>query len=95
MSAYRFGDGVTYKLPEGYYMDLTAEIERSGLFERIPAQAGWGASGAAYNKSEWWHFQWRPDKQITFQDECELVGISEKQLRDAGYTDVELDHPPG
>ena len=94
-SAYRFGDGATYYIPEGYYIDLSAEIERGGSFERIPAQVGWGPSGGAYNKSEWWHFQWVPDKQATFQDECELIGITEKTLRDIGYLDADLDHAPG
>jgi len=93
--AYRFGDGQLYKIPEGYYLDLTAEIEGGGLFERIHAQSGWTASGPGYRKSEWWHFQWVPDKQPTFQDECELVGITERQLRDAGYKDADLDHIPG
>jgi len=95
VQAYRFGDGVLYWIPEGYYIDLTAEIERSGQFERIHAQTGWGPAGSAYNKSEWWHFQWRPDKQATFQDEVELIGVTERQLRDAGYTDADLDHAPG
>jgi hypothetical protein len=95
VTCYRFGDGASYKIPEGYYIDLTAEIERGGLFERIAAQSGWGPSGSAYNKSEWWHFQYRPDKEESFQDEVELIGVTEKQLRDIGYTDADLDHPPG
>jgi hypothetical protein len=36
------------------------------------------------------------DVQKTFQDEMELIGISEKQLFAAGWTtEAELDHPPG
>jgi hypothetical protein len=95
VTAYRFGDGADYKIPEAYYIDLTAEIERGGLFERIHAQGGWSASGSGYNKTEWWHFQYVPDKEETFQDECELIGITEKTLRDIGYTDADLDHAPG
>ncbi|MFN0106426.1 MAG: hypothetical protein ACKV2U_30590 [Bryobacteraceae bacterium] len=95
VTAYRFGDGKTYKIPEGYYFDLTALIESTGEFERIRAQDGWGPSGPAYNKSEWWHFQWKPEKQETFHDECELVGITEADLRGAGYGDGDLDHRPG
>jgi len=79
-------------LPAGYYLDLTAEIERGGWFERIPAQNGWERDSRL---SEWWHFQWSPEKQKTFQDECELAGITEEQLRAAGYGDADLDHPPG
>jgi hypothetical protein len=79
-------------LPDGYYVDLTAEIERGGLFERIAAQAGWEHDT---RMSEWWHFQWVPEKQQTFQDECELIGIAEQQLRAFGYADADLDHPPG
>jgi len=87
-----FADKKNIKIPEGYYMDLTAAIEDDGSFERIPAQAGWEGS---YNKAEWWHFQWALDKQETFQDECELVGISEKDLKAAGYSEADMDRKPG
>ena len=89
---YNFAAHREYPSPPGYYLDLTAEIERGGLFERIHAQQGWEQDT---RKAEWWHFQWVPDKQATFQDECELVGVSEAQLRGCGYTDADLDHPPG
>jgi hypothetical protein len=79
-------------LPDGYYFDLTAEMERGGCFERIPAQDGWQRDSRL---SEWWHFQWVPEKQTTFQDECELIGITEQQLRTFGYADADLDHTPG
>ena len=92
IACYGFAARGEYPRPGGYYLDLTAEIERSGLFERIPAQNGWQQET---RRSEWWHFQWVRDKQKTFQDECELVGITEAQLRAAGYADVDLDHPPG
>jgi len=81
-----------YQIPEGYYIDLTAEIEASGQFERIRAQTGWESNT---NKSEWWHFQWKPDKQETFGDELELVGYSEKDLKAVGYTEADLDRKPG
>ena len=79
-------------LRAGYYLDLTAAIERGGNFERIAAQNGWEHDS---RRSEWWHYQWVPEKQKTFQDECELIGISEQQLRAGGYGDADLDHPPG
>jgi hypothetical protein len=79
-------------IPNGFYLDLTAEVSRGGLFERIRAQQGWQQET---RQSEWWHFQWVPDKQKTFQDECELAGISELQLRAAGYQDADLGHAPG
>ena len=78
--------------PDGYYLDLTAAITQDGQFERIRAQGGWQNDT---RQSEWWHFQWTVDKQATFQDECELSGISEQQLRAGGYQDADLDHPPG
>jgi len=75
-----------------YFMDLTDEITSGGKFERIPAQGGWDTT---YNQTEWWHFQYTPDKQETFQDECELVGYSEKALKDAGYGEADMDRRPG
>jgi hypothetical protein len=92
VSCYAFASHREYPLPAGYYLDLTAEIEQGGLFERIHAQDGWEKQAA---KAEWWHFQWKPDKQATFQDECELIGVTEADLRAAAYTDADLDHPPG
>ena len=92
VSYWDFVDKKTVKIPEGYYLDLTAEIEKGGQFERIPAQSGWEDT---YSKTEWWHFQWKPDKQDTFQDECELVGISEMDLKNAGYSETQMDRKPG
>lgn len=79
-------------LPDGYYFDLTAALERGGLFERIPAQSNWPRE---YQASEWWHYQWVPEKQATFQDECELIGVTAQQLLQSGYTAADLDHQPG
>jgi hypothetical protein len=76
----------------GYYLDLTQEIQSGGEFERICAQSGWERDS---RQAEWWHFQWVAAKQATFQDECELVGITETELRAAGYADGDLDHAPG
>ena len=57
------------------------------------AQANWNS---AYNKREWWHFQYMIDLQPTFLDEMELIGVSEADLRAAGWsTDADLDHTPG
>ncbi|MDP1861330.1 MAG: peptidoglycan-binding domain-containing protein [Gemmatimonadaceae bacterium] len=92
VACWSFWDKKAFKLPAGHYIDLTAEIESGGKFERIRAHEGWESNT---NRSEWWHFQYALDKQTTFQDECELVGITEKQLRDAGYGDADLDRRPG
>ena len=91
--AWIFSSKVEKAFPEGYYFDLTAEIESTGTFERIHAQKGWESS---YNKTEWWHFQYKLDKQETFQDELEMIGIDEAKMRKNGWdTDTQLDHKPG
>ena len=92
LSCQSFNPSSSFDIPLGYYIDLTAEIEKNGVFERISAQGGWDTD---YNKTEWWHFQYALDKQLTFQDECELVGISEAAMKKAGYTDSDMDHKPG
>lgn len=90
---YSFSEALERYIPEGYYINLTREIQSSGTFERIKAQSNWASN---YNKTEWWHFQYVPDKQPTFQDELELIGYTEDEIRKAGWsTDAELDHPPG
>lgn len=90
----------TADIPAGSYIDMTAMIEASGKFFRIHAQSDFTNTalpkGARYNKTEWWHFQYMVDVQQTFQDEMELIGITEKQLVKAGWTtEAELDHRPG
>ncbi len=92
LSCQSFNPSSTFDIPKGYYIDLTAEIEKNGVFERIPAHGGWDTD---YNKTEWWHFQYALDKQATFQDECELVGISEADMKKAGYTVDDMDRKPG
>ncbi|MFY0529348.1 peptidoglycan-binding domain-containing protein [Archangium gephyra] len=88
-----FATNKQYDIPAGYYIDLTEMIESAGTFERIKAQSGWEKT---YNKTEWWHFQYKLDKQETFLDEMELIGFTEKQLREAGWeTEEMLDHQPG
>jgi hypothetical protein len=88
-----FSTNKQFDIPAGYYIDLTALIESKGTFERIRAQSGWEST---YNKTEWWHFQYKLDKQETFLDEMELIGYTEKQLREAGWnTEEMLDHKPG
>ena len=64
-------------IPEGDYVDLTELNESTGSFERIHAQAGWHGM---YNKSEWWHSQFKKDKQPTFLDEMESIGYTEARL---------------
>ena len=80
------------KAKPGWYLDLTAELTKGGHFERIVAQSGWEQNT---NKAEWWHYQWVPGRQATFEDECELVGISTQDLKRAGYVGADLDHSPG
>jgi hypothetical protein len=90
---HQFNPPAEVPLPEGYYIDLTALIESTGRFQRIKAQGGWESK---YNRSEWWHFQYKQDIQATFLDEMELVGYSESKLRACGWTtDEMLDHAPG
>jgi peptidoglycan hydrolase-like protein with peptidoglycan-binding domain len=93
VTCYAFHNWTEYKLKEGYYFDMTAVIESTGKFERIPAQGGWNGS---YNKTEWWHFQYKLDKQPTFLDEMELIGYTEAKLKAAGWSSPQLlDHAPG
>jgi len=81
-----------FPLPEGWYLDLTALLERRGHFERVAAHSGWETN---YLRSEWWHYHWSIAKQTTFLDECELVGIREEQLLQAGYRSEDLERRPG
>lgn len=78
-------------LPRGWYIDLTALLD-TVHFERIAAHENWQKYDIY---SEWWHYQYNVEKQATFLDECELIGISEKRLIDARYTVDEMDHEPG
>jgi hypothetical protein len=87
VSCYQISGARTYFLPEGYYIDLTGWIESTGRFERIAAQSGWQGS---YDKTEWWHFQYKLDKQATFLDEMELIGITEAKLKTGGWATVAL-----
>lgn len=87
-------------IPAGSYLDMTALIESRATFTRVHAQKGFDdtslPSGTRYNKTEWWHFQYTVDIQKTFQDEMELIGVTEKQLNAAGWsTEADLDHAPG
>jgi hypothetical protein len=79
-----FVDKKEVSIPASSYLDLTSELAGGG-FERIPAQSGWESN---YNRTEWWHFQWDAD-------ECELIGISTNDLKNAGYSLNDLDRPPG
>ncbi|MBL8217043.1 MAG: hypothetical protein JNK87_40360 [Bryobacterales bacterium] len=87
-----FWGKTSQKAPAGWYIDLTTKITEDGKFERIKAHTGWEDNT---NKSEWWHFQWVADKQATFEDECELIGITSKELKDAGYSETDRDRAPG
>jgi hypothetical protein len=89
---YEFYSRKELPMPAGSYIDLTKLIEEGGEFERIRAQDGWEGSA---KKQEWWHFQYCVDKQATIQDELELIGVSEAQLKQAGWLERDLDHAPG
>ena len=90
---YDFKSATDNWFPSGYYVDLTQLIESTQKFERIHAQNGWQGK---YNKAEWWHFQYKVDKQPTFLDEMELIGVDEARLRACGWTtDAVLDYAPG
>jgi hypothetical protein len=42
------------------------------------------------------HVEFELDKQLTFRDEVELIGVDEVRLRARGWnTDPMLDHAPG
>jgi peptidoglycan hydrolase-like protein with peptidoglycan-binding domain len=88
-----FSDHKEYDIKAGFYVDLTDMITSGNTFERIPAHGNWNTN---YDATEWWHFQYSLDKQATFEDELELIGFTEQQIKDAGWsTDAELDHKPG
>lgn len=91
IECYNIVDNHPYPIPEGHYMDLTAFLEE-GKFERIPARRGWEKNSGL---AEWWHYNYSVDKQETFLDECELVGISEQDLLRAGYSHDDIDQRPG
>jgi hypothetical protein len=87
-----FSGGKEYDIKAGYYINLTDMIQ-SGNFERIKAHAIWATD---YSSTEWWHFQYTVDKQATFEDELELIGKTEQDIKGAGWpADAELDHVPG
>jgi len=92
LAVYHFWNNQESPIPAGYYFDLTAELEGGEQFERIRSQEGWQQDT---RRAEWWHYQWVPDQQATFQDEAELIGITESELRAFGYADADLDHVPG
>jgi hypothetical protein len=92
VKCHAFYNNTEFDIPAGYYIDLTALIESKGTFERIKAHKGWEKR---YDRSEWWHFQYALNKEKTFLDEQELIGITEKELRDKGWTTEMMDHPPG
>lgn len=92
LRCYSFSNWSEYDIPAGYYIDMTYLIQSTNRFERIKAQNNWSGT---YNKTEWWHFQYSVEKQATFSDEMELVGVTEAQLQTAGWGTNDLDHRPG
>lgn len=97
--AYSVSGETEFDIKAAFYIDMTQLIESRGTFERIKAQKGFDDTskpkGVRYDKTEWWHFQYTVDKQPTFLDELELVGFTEDAVRTAGYSDADMDHPPG
>jgi hypothetical protein len=92
VACWRSGAHDELPLPEGWYVDLTELLAQAG-FDRIPAQRRWQPSSGA--GAEWWHYTHAVDRQATFLDECELVGIGERRLLAAGYSIAEMDRRPG
>jgi hypothetical protein len=86
-----FGANTEAWIPEGYYVDLTAFLQDRN-FVRIPA---WRNFLTNPKGLEWWHFHYSEAIQDTFLDEMELIGVNEQQLRNAGWTQTELDGRPG
>ncbi len=68
-------------------------VASSGSRRRTVGRSGGRA--AQYNKSERWPHQWEADKQATFEDECELIGIRTAEPKGAGYSKHDLDRKPG
>jgi len=92
IKSYVFFNHTEENLKEAYYIDITAMLENNG-FNRIKSHSNWKTNARGI---EWWHYHYDKDVQATFQDEMELVGYSEKELRDAGWnTDAKLDRKPG
>ena len=83
--------GRHWPIAPGWYEDLT-ELLASANFERVAAWPDWEHHN---NRAEWWHYQYSVDKQETFLDECELVGMGEAHLLSAGYSIEEMDKRPG
>ena len=96
---FSFWDEKEHDIKAGRYKDLNAFVEATGKFERIKAQSGWDDTKndktTRNKKTEWWHFQFTVDKQETFLDEMELIGIGEAELKKNGWTDAELKGKPG
>jgi hypothetical protein len=78
-------------IPEGYYLDIT-DFLKAKKFGRIPAHDDYKSNPKGL---EWWHFHYTDDLQETFLDEMELIGVTEQQLKTAGWTEAELDSKPG
>lgn len=83
----------TYKIPKGNYIDLTKLITSDAVFERISAHNNW--EGKVWKRAEWWHFQYAINKEQTWLDEMEAIGVSEAALVKAGWGLDEMDKPPG
>jgi hypothetical protein len=85
--------------PEGWYVNVTALLEASGL-KRIRRHDDWLTNAKAW---EWWHYQFAPPlppgaTALTFSDYLQLIGVHEYQLRSTsgGWPAHEdVDHAPG
>lgn len=89
-----------FDIEKGYYVDLTKLITEDGYFENIRAVEGWDDTTVPQlqreKKIEWWHFQYTKDKQKSFLDEMELIGVSEIDLLKSGKRTVDsVDKKPG
>lgn len=89
-----------FDIEKGYYVDLTKLVTEDGYFENIRAVEGWDDTTVPQlkreKKIEWWHFQYTKDKQKSFLDEMELIGVSEIDLLKSGKRTVDsIDKSPG
>jgi hypothetical protein len=88
---YQFYNNMEASIPEGFYLDITKFLA-DRQFQRIPAHDNYKTTSKGL---EWWHFHFTKDLQETFLDEMELIGVTEAQLKHAGWTEAEMDQPAG
>ncbi|HYO56493.1 peptidoglycan-binding domain-containing protein [Archangium sp.] len=83
---------------EGWYVDVTAVLEKHGL-QRINRHKNWMTNPKAW---EWWHYQYVPKRppgasaDPTFGEYLQMYGVHELLLREVGWSAHEdIDHGAG